>query len=55
MDMVLMVIESEKTDRNVLQHATTLLTESGAQIGAVLNKTRKYVPGRLHQEFLFTA
>jgi uncharacterized protein involved in exopolysaccharide biosynthesis/Mrp family chromosome partitioning ATPase len=52
MDMVLLVVESEKTDREVLQQANTWLTESGATVGAVLNKTRQYVPERLHQEFL---
>jgi uncharacterized protein involved in exopolysaccharide biosynthesis/Mrp family chromosome partitioning ATPase len=52
MDMVLLVVESEKTNREVVQQASTWLTESGATVGAVLNKTRQYVPERLHQEFL---
>jgi uncharacterized protein involved in exopolysaccharide biosynthesis/Mrp family chromosome partitioning ATPase len=52
MDMVLLVVESEKTDREVVQQANTWLAESGATVGAVLNKTHKYVPARLHQEFL---
>jgi succinoglycan biosynthesis transport protein ExoP len=52
MDMVLLVIESEKTDREVVQQASTWLAESGATVGTVLNKTRQYVPTRLHQEFL---
>jgi len=52
MDMVLLVVESEKTDREVVQQANTWLAESGATVGAVLNKTRQYVPERLHQEFL---
>jgi Mrp family chromosome partitioning ATPase len=52
MDMVLLVVESEKTDRGVVQQANTWLAESGATVGAVLNKTRQYVPERLHQEFL---
>jgi polysaccharide biosynthesis transport protein len=52
MDMVLLVVESEKTNREVVQQANTWLTESGATVGAVLNKTRQYVPARLHQEFL---
>jgi uncharacterized protein involved in exopolysaccharide biosynthesis/Mrp family chromosome partitioning ATPase len=51
MDMVLLVIESEKTDREVAQHANSWLAESGASIGAVLNKTRKHVPARLLKEF----
>ena len=52
MDMVLLVVESEKTGREIVQQANTWLAESGATVGAVLNKTRKYVPERLHQEFL---
>jgi Mrp family chromosome partitioning ATPase len=52
MDMTLMVVESEKTGREVVQQANTWLVESGATVGAVLNKTRRYVPERLHQEFL---
>jgi Mrp family chromosome partitioning ATPase len=52
MDMTLLVVESEKTGREVVQQANTWLAESGATVGAVLNKTRQYVPERLHQEFL---
>lgn len=52
MDMVLLVVESEKNDRDMVQRATSLLGESGAHVGVVLNKTRNYVPARLHQEFL---
>jgi len=52
MDMVLLVIESEKTDRNIVRQACALLGESKANVCAVLNKTRTYVPPRLHQEFL---
>jgi polysaccharide biosynthesis transport protein len=52
MDMVLLVVESEKSDREVVQQANHWLTESGATVGAVLNKTRQYVPASLHKEFL---
>ena len=52
MDMVLMVIESEKTDRDLVQRATALLAQSKAHVGAVLNKSRTYVPKRLHQDYL---
>jgi Mrp family chromosome partitioning ATPase len=55
MDMVFLVVESEKTGREVAQQANTWLAESGATVGAVLNKTRQYVPERLHQEFLSDA
>jgi uncharacterized protein involved in exopolysaccharide biosynthesis/Mrp family chromosome partitioning ATPase len=52
MDMTLMVIESEKNDRDNVQRANKLLVESGATVSAVLNKTRKYVPQKLHQGYL---
>jgi uncharacterized protein involved in exopolysaccharide biosynthesis/Mrp family chromosome partitioning ATPase len=55
MDMVLLVIESEKTDRQLVQQSCALLAESKANVSAVLNKTRTYVPPRLHQEFLSDA
>jgi Mrp family chromosome partitioning ATPase len=50
MDMVLLVIESGKTDRDVAQRAAALLTDSRANLGVVMNKTRRYVPRRLLQE-----
>jgi Mrp family chromosome partitioning ATPase len=50
MDMVLMVVESEKTDRDVVKRATSLMAESKANVGIVLNKGRNYVPKRLLQE-----
>jgi uncharacterized protein involved in exopolysaccharide biosynthesis/Mrp family chromosome partitioning ATPase len=52
MDMVLLVVESEKTDKDLVQKATALLAESKAHVGAVLNKTHTYVPQGLHQESL---
>jgi succinoglycan biosynthesis transport protein ExoP len=52
MDMVLLVIESEKTNRDLVERATALLTQSKAHVGAVLNKTQTYVPKRLHQDSL---
>jgi len=55
MDMVLMVVESEKSSREVVQRANKLLVESGATVSAVLNKTRKYVPESIHQEYLSDA
>jgi uncharacterized protein involved in exopolysaccharide biosynthesis/Mrp family chromosome partitioning ATPase len=50
MDMVLMVIESEKTDRDIAQRATDLLLKSKSHLGVVLNKTRSYIPSSLHQD-----
>jgi len=54
MDMVLLVIESEKTDRDLVRQAVTLLAESRAHVGAVLNKTRNYLPSASHHAFLGT-
>jgi Mrp family chromosome partitioning ATPase len=50
MDTVLLVIESEKTDRETVKQANELLTKSKTNIGAVLNKTRQYIPSRLSQD-----
>ena len=52
MDMVLLVVEAEKTDQEVVRRANLLLKESKANVIAVLNKARKYVPEKLHQEYL---
>lgn len=50
MDIMFMVVEAEKTDRDVVKRATDMLGESTPNIGVVLNKWHKYVPGRLQQE-----
>jgi uncharacterized protein involved in exopolysaccharide biosynthesis/Mrp family chromosome partitioning ATPase len=50
MDMVFVVVESEKTDRDVLKRATALLAESKCNLGVILNKSRSYVPKQLQQE-----
>ena len=52
MDMVLLVVDSEHTDRDIAKQAAALLVESRAHVGAILNKTRNYVPSRAHHEFL---
>jgi polysaccharide biosynthesis transport protein len=52
MDMVLLVVESEKNDREVVQGACALLADSKVHVGLVLNKTRTYVPARLQQELM---
>ena len=52
MDMVLLVIESEKTNQEVVKQVNHLLTESKVTVVTVLNKTKHYVPRRLHQEYL---
>jgi uncharacterized protein involved in exopolysaccharide biosynthesis/Mrp family chromosome partitioning ATPase len=50
MDTVMLVIESEKTDRDVVMQAHQLLAQSKANVTAVLNKTRRYVPARLQDD-----
>ena len=52
MDKVLLVIESEKTNQEVVKRVNKLLGESKANVSAVLNKAHNYVPAKLHQEFL---
>jgi hypothetical protein len=52
MDMVLLVIESEKTNQDVVKRVIKLLAGSKAAVSTVLNKSRNYIPARLHQEFL---
>ena len=51
MDMVFMVVEAEKTDRDIVKRASQMLTEAKAtNVGVVLNKSHNYVPSRLNQE-----
>ncbi|HEX9047676.1 MAG TPA: CpsD/CapB family tyrosine-protein kinase, partial [Verrucomicrobiae bacterium] len=50
MDTVMLVIESEKTDREVVSQANQLLMQSKANVTTVLNKTRKYIPSRLQRD-----
>ncbi len=52
MDMVLLTVESEKSDREVVQRACSLLAKSKAHVGVVLNKTKSYVPSKLNQDIL---
>jgi len=52
MDSVLLVVESEKTDLQIVKQASDLLAQSKANVTAVLNKTHQYVPERLHRDFL---
>jgi len=51
MDIVFMVVEAEKTDRDTVKRATNMLADAKADnVGVVLNKSHNYVPKRLHQE-----
>jgi Mrp family chromosome partitioning ATPase/capsular polysaccharide biosynthesis protein len=50
MDMVLMVVESERTDLETAKRAAQCLVETKTNVGVILNKTRSYVPKRLWHE-----
>ena len=50
MDMLLLVIESEKDTHETLKQAARLLSRSEARVSVVLNKTRDYVPRWLHRD-----
>jgi polysaccharide biosynthesis transport protein len=50
MDMTLLVIESERTNRDTAKRAAGILQDSRATVASVLNKCRAYIPQRLHQE-----
>ncbi len=52
MDITLMVVESESTGREVAKQATELLQDSNVKVGAILNKTKSYVPSQLEQDFI---
>ena len=51
LDMVMMVIEAEKTNVDIVNKASGMLTQSKDNVTAVLNKYHTYVPEKLHQEF----
>ncbi len=50
MDTILLVVESEKTDRDVIKRAAALMGESQANINVILNQSRSYLPERLQHE-----
>ena len=49
MDMVLMVVESEKTNRDVAKRVSSVLVDTKTNVGVVLNKLRTDVPRRFRQ------
>lgn len=51
MDLTLLIVESEKTSLEMVEQANVWLTEVGATVGVVLNKTHQYIPKQLHQNF----
>jgi polysaccharide biosynthesis transport protein len=50
LDTVLLVAESEKTHRGMLEEAHALLRESNSTVYGVLNKHRRHIPKFLHEE-----
>jgi Mrp family chromosome partitioning ATPase len=50
MDIVLLILESEKTGHHAAARATALMRESRANVAAVLNKYREHLPAALAQE-----
>ena len=50
MDIVLLVLEAEKTKQHSAVRASALMRESRANVAAVLNKQRSYVPAGLSQD-----
>jgi Mrp family chromosome partitioning ATPase len=50
MDIVLLVLESEKTGQQLAARATALMHDARANVAAVVNKYRAHVPARLSQE-----
>jgi len=50
MDMVLLVVESEKTTPEAVEKASALLAQSRVHVGVVLNKTQSYVPKFLRND-----
>jgi uncharacterized protein involved in exopolysaccharide biosynthesis/Mrp family chromosome partitioning ATPase len=50
MDSVILVVESEKTNRDSVKLAKTLLDESKANTSTILNKYHKYIPEILDPE-----
>ncbi len=49
MDMVFLVAESGKSDRDAVKRAGALLAESKTNVGVVLNKRREYLPKSLQE------
>jgi Mrp family chromosome partitioning ATPase len=51
MDIVLMVVEADKTNRDAAKRARTSLAESNPNLAAIINRTHSHVPSwLLHQD-----
>ena len=44
MDMALLVVDAEKTDRDIVRRGYEQLRRGGAEIACIFNKTRSHVP-----------
>ena len=51
MDLVLEVVEAEKTNRDTVKRAATVLSEAQPNVSVVVNKCQKHLPNWFHQEF----
>ena len=51
MDLVLEVVEAEKTNRDTVKRAAAVLSEAQPNVSVVVNKCQKHLPGWLEQEF----
>lgn len=50
MDLVLEVVEAEKTNRDAAKRAAVILGEAQANVSVVVNKCQNYLPAWLHQD-----
>lgn len=50
LDMTLLVLESEKTHSDLAKQVTGLLKQSRADVAAVLNKHKRYIPQRMDSD-----
>lgn len=50
MDMVFLLVESEKTNRDAVKRASNLLTQASCTLSVIVNRTRNYLPRPLLQE-----
>jgi Mrp family chromosome partitioning ATPase len=50
MDKVLLMVEAEKTGKEIAKRGYTQLSAARANVSVILNKTRSYVPKRFHGE-----
>lgn len=50
MDMVFLLVESEKTNRDAVRRASSLLTQASCTLSVIVNRTRNYLPRALLQE-----